>query len=180
MKKTLLLFIASAGLFLAASCGNMETKTEKTEEKSAVEMQEEKEERNKEIVKNMMQAFNSHSLDEAMKNTAPNFVDYGDGNMQPITNMDSLKAMFNGWITSFDMKADNLQYFADGDHVLVMGDWTGTWKQDYMGMKANGKSFQTKDMDIFKLNDEGQIVEHRNIQNWGLMMQTQLGMKMPM
>jgi hypothetical protein len=31
-------------------------------------------------------------------------------------------------------------------------------------MKATGKQFKLRDADIFKLNDEGKIVEHRYIQ----------------
>ena len=34
-----------------------------------------------------------------------------------------------------------------------------------MGIKASGKPIKFKDVDIFKLNDEGKIVEHYAVQN---------------
>lgn len=77
-----------------------------------------------------------------------------------------------------DLKGDNIMAAADGDHVMVCGDWSGTWKNDFMGMKATGKSFKVKDVDIFKFNDAGKIIEHRSVQSHETM-DRQTGMSMP-
>jgi predicted ester cyclase len=47
-----------------------------------------------------------------------------------------------------------------------------------MGMKATGKAFKIKDVDIFKFNDAGKIIEHRAVQS-NETMARQLGMPMP-
>ena len=75
-------------------------------------------------------------------------------------------------------KFDVLEAVADGDKVMVYGDWSGTFKNDFMGMKATGKSFKVKDVDIFTLNDEGKITSHRNVLPWSAIME-QVGAKMP-
>ena len=67
---------------------------------------------------------------------------------------------------------------ADGDYVIVYGTWTGTWKNDFMGMKATGKSFKVNDADIFKFNDAGKMMEHRSVQSMKTIAM-QIGMKMP-
>jgi hypothetical protein len=45
-------------------------------------------------------------------------------------------------------------------------------------MKATNKSYKMKDVDIFKLNDAGQITEHHNVQSPNTMF-AQLGVKPP-
>ncbi len=54
--------------------------------------------------------------------------------------------------------------------MLVHGDWGGTFKNDLMGIKATGKPVKFKDVDIFKLNDEGKIIEHSSVQNLGMVL----------
>ncbi len=44
-------------------------------------------------------------------------------------------------------------------------------------MKATGKSFKAKDVDIFTFNDAGKITEHRSVQSMATLMQ-QLGVPM--
>jgi predicted ester cyclase len=51
--------------------------------------------------------------------------------------------------------------------VAAYADWTGTFKNDLMGIKASGKPVNLRDVDIFKLNDAGKIIEHRSVQNTG-------------
>ena len=41
-----------------------------------------------------------------------------------------------------------------------------------MGIKATGKPVKFKDVDIFKLNDEGKIIEHSSVQNIGAVLMT--------
>jgi hypothetical protein len=47
-----------------------------------------------------------------------------------------------------------------------------------MGMKATGKSFKVNDVDIFKFNDAGKMIEHRNVQS-NATVAAQVGMSMP-
>ena len=113
-----------------------------------------------------MESFNKGDLDGTFKEAAAGFTDYADGSIPPITNIDSLKGFIKMVTTSIEgYKGENLKYYADGDHVLVHGDWGGTFKNNLMGIKATGKPVMFKDVDIFKLNEEGKIVEHSSVQN---------------
>ncbi len=64
-----------------------------------------------------------------------------------------------------DYKGTNFLAVADGDVVMVYAEWTGTWKNDFKGMKATGKSFKMYEVDIFKLSNQGKVIEHREIQS---------------
>jgi predicted ester cyclase len=61
---------------------------------------------------------------------------------------------------------------------MVYGEWSGTWKGDLMGMKATGKTFKINDVDIFKFNDAGKMIEHRSVQS-GATLGAQIGMPIP-
>lgn len=93
--------------------------------------------------------------------------------------IDSIKASLGGWMAAIpDYKGSDFMAVADGDYVMVYGTWTGTWKNDFMGMKATGKTFKVNDVDIFKFNDAGKMVEHRSVQS-NAVAGMQLGMPMP-
>jgi predicted ester cyclase len=125
-------------------------------------------ERNKKVIMASMEAFNNNNMDMVFKDAAPGFTDYTDGSMPPINNLDSLKTFFKAMKQSIpDYKGENFMYLADGDKVAAVGDWSGTFKTDLMGMKATGKKFTYKDVDIFTFNEEGKITEHHSIQNFG-------------
>ena len=136
-------------------------------------------ERNKETAMASEKAANDHNTDEVLKNVTADFVDYGDGSMPPIKGSDSAKAFVKMFMASFpDYKGENLMALADGDHVAVIGDWSGTFKKDLMGMKATNKQFKVKDVDIFTFNSDGKITEHRSIQSLDNILK-QLGTSMP-
>jgi predicted ester cyclase len=121
----------------------------------------------------------SKNVDGVLKDCANDVVDYGDGSMPPVKGKDSVAAMMKQWMNAFpDNKGSDLKYVADGDWVMVWGEWSGTWKNDFMGMKATNKQYKLKDVDIFKFNDAGQVVEHHNVQSPNTMMM-QVGMNPP-
>ena len=167
MKKFILL-MAIPILFLT-SCNN-EKKTDDSSDKkdTTLSSAENKQDRNKKVVMASMESFMKGDLDGTFKDAATDFVDYADGTTPPMSNIDSLKGFIKMLLASVEgYKGDNLKYYADGDYVLVHGDWGGTFKNDMMGIKATGKPVKFKDVDIFKLNDEGKIVEHSSVQNLG-------------
>lgn len=178
MKRSLLLLAATTILF--AACESNANKTaEGGSENNMADSTASKAERNKKIVMASYDAMSSHNVSDMLKDCAADCVDYGDGSMPPIKGKDSIMKMLNDWMTAFpDTKVDNLKYVADGDMVMAWGDWSGTWKGDFMGMKPTNKSYKMQDVDIFKFNDAGQIVEHHNIQSMNDMMM-QVGMHPP-
>ncbi|HEX6430523.1 MAG TPA: ester cyclase [Niastella sp.] len=181
MKKTIVLLAVVTALLTAC-----ETSTNKTEgadtkmsDSTNVESAESKAERNKKIIKASFDAMESKNVNDMLKDCAADCVDYGDGSKPPIKGKDSIMKMINGWMNAFpDNKGSDLKYVADGDWVMVWGEWSGTFKNDFMGMKATNKSYKMKDVDIFKLNDAGQIVEHHNVQSPNTMM-SQVGAMPP-
>jgi predicted SnoaL-like aldol condensation-catalyzing enzyme len=180
MKKTFLLLAVTAIIFSACESNAGKSAVGGTENKmSDSTSKESKDERNKKVVMASYDAMNSGNVNDALKDCAADCVDYGDGSMPPVKGKDSIMKMINEWKTAFpDSKGSNLKYVADGDWVMVWGDQSGTWKNDIMGMKATNKSYKMKDVDIFKLNDAGQIEEHYNVQSPNTMM-SQIGMNPP-
>jgi predicted SnoaL-like aldol condensation-catalyzing enzyme len=181
MKKTIVLLAVATALLTACETSN--NKAEGTDTKMAdstnVESAESKTERNKKVVRASMEAMMSKNVDEAFKDVAPDVVDYNDGSMPAMKGKDSIMNMIKSWMNAFpDNKGNDLKYVAEGDWVMVWGEWSGTFKNDFMGTKATNKSYKMKDVDIFKLNDAGQIIEHHNVQSPNTMMR-QVGMAPP-
>jgi predicted ester cyclase len=135
-------------------------------------------EKNKTTALVSVQAFNSGKLDEAFKDVTPDVVDYGDGSMAPVKGVDTIKSMVKAYLTAFpDYKGENLLVIGDGNHVAVFGDYSGTFKNPFMGMKPTNKSFKVKDVDLFTFNDDGKITEHRSVQSGKVVMEM-VGAKM--
>lgn len=157
--KKILFGLAIAGLF--ASCGgnNSYMPAAKTDS-SAVRM-----EKNKQTALAAVQAMNTKDVNAAFKDCAPDYVEYGSENHVQ-KNMDSLKTGMKSFFEAFpELKAENLQAVADSNTVAVLGKWTGTFKKDFMGIKANNKPFTVNDADIYTFNAKGQITSHRSIQS---------------
>ena len=188
MKKAFLLLAVTTTLAVACNTnekapatGEKMTSDSTATEKagSAADKKEQKEERNKKIIMASIDAMAAHNVNDMLKDAAPDCVDYGDGSMSPVKSKDSIAKMLTEYIGAFpDVKGENMKYVADGDWVMAWGDWSGTFKSPFMGMKPTNKTFKYKDVDIFKLNDDGKIVEHHNIQS-GATMMMQLGAKPP-
>jgi predicted ester cyclase len=179
MKK--MLFIAIAAIIFTACTNNTASTSSGTSTDSTSMSQEAKEERNKETALAAQRSFEEGkaNVDSIFQNAAPDLIDYNTGEMPATKGVDSTKAFLKELLIAFpDYRVTDVTAVADGDYVMVSGTWSGTWKNDFMGMKATGKSFKLKDVDIFKFNDEGKITEHHGIQSMNEMGR-QIGMQMP-
>ena len=177
MKKFFVL-MATAAIFLT-SCDN-DNKEDKKDDNKMTSGTESKAEKNKATALASVMGVNAHDANAMLKEATADAMDYGDGSMPPVKGIDSIKAGINGWLGAFpDVKGENFMALTDdGTHVAVFADWTGTFKNDFMGMKATGKSYKLKDADIFTFNEAGKITEHRSIQS-GMVMASQVGMAPP-
>ena len=182
MKKVHLLAFATCLCFAACNNGSDSVASSSDKDTTAASpkmTKEDKDERNKKVVMESMDAMNAHNPDNVLKNVTADGVDYGDGTMPPVKSIDSVKAGMNAFLAAFpDYKGSDLKAVSDGDQVMVYGEWTGTFKNDFMGMKATNKSFKVHDVDIFTVNDDGKITSHRNVTPWSAIMM-QVGAKMP-
>lgn len=125
-----------------------------------------------------MDATAKGDVDGLLKDAAANFTDYNDGSMAPVTNIDSLKGFIKMLFHTIEgYKPENTMLVAEGDYVVAYANWSGIFKNDLMGIKATGKKVSFPDADIFKLNEEGKIIEHRSVQNIGAVLMASSGTK---
>ncbi len=180
--KKLLIILASVALLYSCNDKNADgTSTTDSSSMNSTTMNdaESKEERNKQTALASIDGFNKRDVNVTLKDVDNDAMEYGDGSMEPVKGRDSVRKWMEAWFAAVpDVKADNVMAAADGDHVMVYSETSGTWKNDFMGMKATGKAFKIKDVDIFKFNDAGKIIEHRAVQS-NETMARQLGMPMP-
>jgi predicted ester cyclase len=175
-----LFIIATAIACLALACNSNSSSTSKADTTASATTvpKPDPAEKNKQTALAAQEGFNSHNADLVFKDAAIDIIDYGNGSGSAIKGKDSCKAFVQALLVSFpDMKGENFMAIADGNHVAVFGDWSGTFKKGMMGMKPTNKSFKMKDVDLFTFNDDGKITEHRSIQSNEYMMM-QLGVKM--
>ena len=165
------LLVISSILFLLIACENKNghdmagDKDNDKRDSSKAEKMESKEDRNKKIIKDAMAALNDHNIEKMMGAMTDDVVDYGDGMGRSVKGKDSLRANMTAFFNAFpDFKASELKYFADGDHVVVLGEYSGTFKKDFGKMKATNKSLKFPDAYVFTLTDDGKVSSHRYIQ----------------
>ncbi len=180
MKNSLVLFVTGL-LFMACLVSevNAQSSTNANGPAKIKLTQEEKEERNKRTALASVEAINVHNVDSALKDAAPDIVNYGNGNIPPVKGIDQVKAGLRMFTAALPIeKAENLVAIADGEWVMVWGQWSGTWKEDMMGQKATGKPYKKREVEIFRFNDEGKITEHHSVQSI-FEVARQIGMKVP-
>lgn len=174
--KESLLFALAIGLVLACQ----QEKTTSVESTTDPNHQESKQERNKRIVLARMHGFETGNVDSVIRaeNTVVDFIDRREGSV-PKKGIQNARAGLLQLMRAFpDYKGTNFMAVAEGDDVLVYGEWSGTWKNDFLGQKATGKSFKTNDVAILKLNSEGKVLEHHGIQPF-VTIAKQVGMRLP-
>ena len=165
MKRLFSILLVSA-IFIA--CNSEKKKEEKMDDKKDTVMvgAEAAEERNKQVAMTAMEAFDKNEMDKVFVDADPSFMDYADGST-PAMPLDSVKMFFNILKDAIpDYKGSDLQYFADGNTVVVLGEWSGTLKKNLMGIPPTGKPFKFRDADIFTFNENGKIMSHRSITNF--------------
>ena len=136
-----------------------------------------KTERNRKVVMALMDALNAHDPEKIMKDEAPNFIDYGDGTVSNSNSEDLKYGLTRIFNTYPDFKSENATFLAQGNQVVVISDFTQTFKNDMGETKATGKTAKFKDVDIFMLDDNGKIISHRSIYPSDAV-DAQLGVKM--
>jgi predicted ester cyclase len=171
--KKLITGMAIAACFLAACKGNSGSAASGSDS-TATALK-----RNKQTALNSEAGYNSKSADAVCKDYAPDFIDYGSGEFPPSKNVDSIKADLKNFFAAYhDLKNEGLVAVADSNLVIVTGNWSGTFTDEYQKIKPTGKSFKIFDADIFTFNKDGKIAAHKSVQSLtGIFYQ--LGIPMP-
>jgi len=136
-------------------------------------------ERNRQTALNAAKAYSNRNVDGAFKDCSSNYKEYGSDQPQPTKNLDSLKIHMKEFFNAFpDFKGGDFHAVADSNTVVIIGDWSGTFKKVYRKIAPTGKSFKITDADIFTFNNAGKITSHRSIQS-EITFLYQLGVQMP-
>src|ERR1700761_598275 len=152
--------LAIAACFLA-SCASKTTSVANSGDSTATILK-----RNTDAAMNSEMAFSNRNVDSAFKDYAKGFIEYGNSGSKPMKNVDSMKINTKLLFAAFpDFKGTNLHATAQDSTVIVVGDWSGTFKGEYMKIKPTNKSFKVTDADIFTFNSAGKITSHRSIQS---------------
>ena len=92
--------------------------------------------------------INGHDLTAIDKYWTEGYIQH---NVMAKTGREAFKEFFKAWINVMpDLKWEPiLQPVGSGDQVWAYGKYTGTFKNDWMGIKANGKRITYTAADIF-------------------------------
>ena len=161
MKKTILLLLLGVSLGTQA-----QQKTEVSE-------------RNKEMTRKILQAFDNGDTDALDKLIVENPVEHGE--MPPdikSKGLEAVKEMCRMQKTAFPDIKTNIHVMATaGDTVIAFYTSEGTNTGPFMGMPATNKSFRIEGVDIIRF-ENGRAVEHWGVYD-NLKMMQQLGMMPP-
>ncbi|GAC1302044.1 MAG: hypothetical protein NVSMB24_05940 [Mucilaginibacter sp.] len=133
----------------------------------------------KQVALNADKALAKGEVDSAYRDCTVNFAEYGNGESNTTRNLDSTKAYMKLFVRSFpDFKIENLHAYADSNTVVVTGDWSGTFKNQFRDIAPTMKTFKIPDADIFTFNKDGKITAHRSVQS-EITILYQLGISLP-
>jgi SnoaL-like polyketide cyclase len=115
-----------------------------------------KQERNKTIAIASVDALAKGDVDEALCFADSNIINYGTGQMPPMKGIAIVRASLLQFNRALPItKLVKYQVMAEGDWVMVWGEWSGTWAADMLGQPATRKPFKKKDVEIFKFSEDG-------------------------
>lgn len=133
--------------------------------------------RNKATVLKAYELINARKFDEFVQLTTEDHVDHAA--IPEAKGREVLKKSMMEFVAAFpDFKIEAREMLAEGDWVMGWVNISGTFQNDFMGMKANGKSFKISDVDILKFNADGLASEHWAVQDYCAMF-SQLGVAPP-
>jgi steroid delta-isomerase-like uncharacterized protein len=115
-------------------------------------------EKNKEIVRKFIEAYNTRNLDLLDDLFAPDYVDHTHQQQ----GLESLKQLFNIAFKAFPDWHETIEdIIAEGDKVWVRLTYTGTFTSEFGGLAPTGKKITCMDVDIYRIVN-GKIAEGLN------------------
>ncbi|HEY6954875.1 MAG TPA: ester cyclase [Flavisolibacter sp.] len=132
---------------------------------------------NKEVALSAVEAVGRYDVHAVFKECTPDFLDYGTGSSKPAP-VEAGKQFFKEFVTAFpDYEVSNMKCVADDEWAMVWCDCSGTWKNEFMKQQPTGKGFKFPDVDIFRFDEDGKIIEHHNIVDFSYIFR-EVGIKM--
>lgn len=156
------IFLSLLTLLVFAACQQTPAPDPTTE---AVKKAAETAARNKASLLRAYELINTRKFDEFVQLVTEDHIDHAA--MPEAKGREALKKNMMDFIAAFpDFKIESRQILAEGDWVMGWVNLSGTFQNDFMGMKANGKSFKISDVDILKFNADGLAPEHWAVQDY--------------
>ncbi len=135
--------------------------------------------RNREVIHRFYQAVNNKQREAFYELVSPDFVNHGGasgdivGPAALIASLDPFYAAMPDWHVSEDYVV------AQGDRVASRGTITGTHLGSFRGVPPTGKKLSWTGIIIYRLNDEGKVIERwQDFDALGML--TQMGVIPPM
>lgn len=123
---------------------------------------------NKAATMKIYECINSKDFDCMSKFMANDVVEYAAP--EPIKGKDAVMQGLREYFDAFELQVTPDKVVAEGNTVMILVTASGTWKKDFMGMAATGKSFKMQDVDILEFNDAGKLKAHWSVQDPMVMM----------
>ena len=115
-------------------------------------------EKNKEIVRGFIDAYNARNLDFVDDFISLDYVDH-----EKNIGREGLKQLIAMGINAFPDWYETVEdIIAEGDKVWVLLTYTGTHKGEFMGLNPTGKKITSKAVDIYRIVD-GKLAEYWNV-----------------
>jgi predicted ester cyclase len=172
--KKLILGMAIVSCFLAACTGKSSVTISTTSDSTATYLT-----KIKQAAMSSDSAYAKRDVITLVKDYAPGFIEYGNGESKAVTNMDTIKGSAKSFFEAFpDFKGEDFKVVAEDSTVIITGTWSGTFKKEFMKIKPTNKAFKVFDADIFTFNKAGKITSHKDVQSDAAFF-NQLGIPMP-
>jgi steroid delta-isomerase-like uncharacterized protein len=113
----------------------------------------EKEERNKEVVRKAIDAFNRQDLDAYWSCHTEDTTSHEVYFPNPLTKAEMTKFVPELWHAYPDWRLETKTMIAEGDMVAVENVMTATFQRDHGKIKATGKSFSVRESVYFQMKD---------------------------
>ena len=115
-------------------------------------------EKNKEIVRGFIDAYNARNLDFVDDFISLDYVDH-----EKNIGREGLKQLIAMGINAFPDWYETVEdIIAEGDKVWVLLAYTGTHKGEFMGLAPTWKKIESKAVDIYRIVD-GKLAEYWNV-----------------
>ena len=115
-------------------------------------------EKNKEIVRGFIDAYNARKLDLVDDFVAPDYIDH-----EKNIGREGLKQLIAMGVNAFPDWYETVEdIIAEGDKVWVLLSYTGTHKGEFMGLAPTDKKIESKAVDIYRIVN-GKLAEYWNV-----------------
>ena len=119
-------------------------------------------ERNKELLQSYYeQVFNDHNMSAIDKYVDINITEH---NPTLAPEVEKFKQVYRTYFEEFPDSQTTIEHIlGEGDKVVVFSLTNATQKGDFMGNPPSNKAIQLGTADLYRMNENGKIVEHWDI-----------------